>query len=284
MAFRKKKSLLDQAADYVEQVRPQVESAVASALDAVEDFYENTARPALLDAKDKAGPALADAREKARRTSPRPARRPSRWSPLAPPRPARWPPRPRRPPTPRSPQLRSERRSRRRRRAASSRSSPSSSAIAAAVGFVASKLQGSGQSDNWQSSYIPTPAPDPDPSAPADDAGAATPDEAIADAADEPRPATTPDEPARRDSRANRHRRRRRRRPGKAHRPAEDCPPRCHCRRPVASLRPAERRRRYLWQRSTSRASASRAAVLDRGVALWPAGSRRSRRRSPPTS
>src|SRR4051794_32266766 len=65
MALRKKKSLLDQASDYVDTVRPQVESAVATALDAVEDFYENTARPALVDAKDKAGPTLADARAKA---------------------------------------------------------------------------------------------------------------------------------------------------------------------------------------------------------------------------
>src|SRR4051812_25497352 len=65
MALRKKKTLLDQASDYIEQVRPQVESAVASALDAAEEFYENTAKPALADAKDKAGPALADAREKA---------------------------------------------------------------------------------------------------------------------------------------------------------------------------------------------------------------------------
>src|ERR1700712_6007474 len=65
MALRKKKSLLDQASDYIDQVRPQVESAVASALDAAEEFYENTARPALVDAREKAGPALADARDKA---------------------------------------------------------------------------------------------------------------------------------------------------------------------------------------------------------------------------
>src|SRR3978361_2134151 len=65
MALRKKKSLLDQASDYIDQVRPQVESAVASALDAAEEFYENTARPALVAAREKAAPALADAREKA---------------------------------------------------------------------------------------------------------------------------------------------------------------------------------------------------------------------------
>ncbi len=56
MAFRKKKTLLDQASDYIDQVRPQVESAVASALDAAEDFYEKTARPALLDAQGQGRP------------------------------------------------------------------------------------------------------------------------------------------------------------------------------------------------------------------------------------
>lgn len=67
MMFRKKKTLLEKASDYVDhQVRPQVESALATTLDAVEDFYENTARPALADARDKATPVLADARDKAR--------------------------------------------------------------------------------------------------------------------------------------------------------------------------------------------------------------------------
>ena len=71
-------------------------------------------------------------------------------------------------------------------------------ALAGAAGFVAKKLQGGGQSDNWQSSYVPTPAPAAGggPSAP-DDAGAAAPDEALSDAADEPQPVTTPDEPGR---------------------------------------------------------------------------------------
>ena len=32
-------------------------------------------------------------------------------------------------------------------------------ALAGAAGFIAKKLQGGGQSDNWQSSYVPTPAP-----------------------------------------------------------------------------------------------------------------------------
>jgi len=65
---------------------------------------------------------------------------------------------------------------------------------------VAKKLQGGGQSDNWQSSYTPTPTPAPTPApAPtdtADDEGGASPDEAIADQAEAPHPVTTPDEPA----------------------------------------------------------------------------------------
>ncbi|GGF37822.1 hypothetical protein GCM10011519_09220 [Marmoricola endophyticus] len=65
MPFRKKKTFLDQAADYVDSVRPHVESALEQTRDAVGDFVDHTARPALKDARDKAGPALADARDKA---------------------------------------------------------------------------------------------------------------------------------------------------------------------------------------------------------------------------
>lgn len=65
MPFRKKKTLLDQAADYVDSVRPHVESALEQTRDAVGDFVDHTARPALHDARVKAGPALADARDKA---------------------------------------------------------------------------------------------------------------------------------------------------------------------------------------------------------------------------
>ena len=61
MRLRRKKSLIEQAGDYVEQVvesvRPQVESAVSTARD--------EARHLVADAKEKAGPALADARAKA---------------------------------------------------------------------------------------------------------------------------------------------------------------------------------------------------------------------------
>ena len=67
-------------------------------------------------------------------------------------------------------------------------------AVAAVVGFAASKLRGGSQQDDWQSSYVPTPAPGPSP-ATEDPAGSA-PDEAVADATETAHPVSTPDEPA----------------------------------------------------------------------------------------
>ena len=221
MALRKKKTLLDQASDYIDQVRPQVESAVTSALDAAEDFYEKTARPALLDARDKAGPALADAREKA---APMVAEARDRASAaLAEAReqagPALAEARAKAAPIvaagaakaggaaaaakesadARVAQLRGEEP---KKKGGKLKKLALFAALAGAVGFVAKKLQGGGQADNWQSSYVPTPAPTPSTSpaasAPkhADDAGAAGVDEALSDAAEEPKPVTTPDDPA----------------------------------------------------------------------------------------
>ena len=63
---------------------------------------------------------------------------------------------------------------------------------------MAKKLQGGGQSRQLAVVLRPDAAPLPPrlPPRQADDAGAAGPDEAISDAADEPHPATTPDDPA----------------------------------------------------------------------------------------
>ena len=78
-------------------------------------------------------------------------------------------------------------------------------AVAGAAAVVAKKLQGDKASDNWQSSYTPSPPPSsrPTPATPAapqagvDDPGGASPDEAMSDAADEtPHEVTTPDDPA----------------------------------------------------------------------------------------
>jgi hypothetical protein len=206
MALRKKKTLLDQASDYIDQVRPQVESAVATALDAAEEFYEKTARPAIVDAKEKAGPALADAREKAapyvaearERAGAALAEAREQAAPLVAAGAAKASDaaaQAKEAADAKVAQLRGEE----KKKGSKLKKLAIFAALAGAVGFVAKKLQGSGQSDNWQSSYVPTPAPSPTPSSPtpvADDAGAAGPDEALSDAADEPQPVTSPDEPA----------------------------------------------------------------------------------------
>jgi hypothetical protein len=86
--------------------------------------------------------------------------------------------------------------------------------LAALGGFIYQKLRAGKETDNWQSSYTPpatttasTTAAPPAPSGgahvanapveePAEDPTGASPDEALADAAEEPHPVTTPDEPA----------------------------------------------------------------------------------------
>lgn len=210
MALRKKKSLLDQASDYIEQVRPQVESAVASALDAAEEFYEKTARPALVDAREKAGPALADARDKAapyvaearERATAALAEAREQAGPMVAAgaeRAADVAAQAKEAADARVAQLRGEEQ---KKKGGKLRKLAIFAALAGAAGFVAKKLQGGGQSANWQSSYVPTPAPAPAPAptpaaaVPADDDAGAGPDEALSDAADEPQPVTTPDDPA----------------------------------------------------------------------------------------
>jgi hypothetical protein len=203
MARKQKQSLLEQASDYIDQVRPQVESAVTSALDAAEDFYENTARPALADAREKAGPALADAKVKAgpyvaeardrataaladarEQAAPLVAAGAARAGDVA--------AQAKEAADARVAQLHGEETTK-KKKGSKLRKLAIFVALAGAAGFIAKKLQGGGQSANWQSSYVPTPAPAPSVT---DDAGAAAPDEAISDAADEPQPVTTPDEPA----------------------------------------------------------------------------------------
>jgi hypothetical protein len=203
MARKQKQSLLEQASDYIDQVRPQVESAVTSALDAAEDFYENTARPALADAREKAGPALADAKVKAgpyvaeardrataaladarEQAAPLVAAGAARAGDVA--------AQAKEAADARVARLHGEEETT-KKKGSKLRKLAIFVALAGVAGFIAKKLQGGGQSANWQSSYVPTPAPAP---ATTDDAGAAAPDEAISDAADEPQPVTTPDEPA----------------------------------------------------------------------------------------
>jgi hypothetical protein len=190
MPLRKKKTLLDQAQEYVEAVRPHVESAVTTTREAVEEFVENTARPALADARDKAGPAVADARAKA---GPKIKEARAKAAPVAADLAAR------------AQEAAAQAREAADARVATLRGEEPEkkggklkkfalfAAIAGAVGFVAKKLQGGKQSDNWQSSYVPKPAPAP---APPQDTGGSAPDEALADEAADPHAVTTPDSPA----------------------------------------------------------------------------------------
>lgn len=183
MGLRKNKSLLDQTTDsvtqYAEQVKPHLESAVATA--------KEKAGPALADAKAKAGPALADARAKAAPVvasgAALAAEKIAAGASIAAEKAAvaaqaaadkveevATPP---------------------KKKGGKLKKLLILTGLAAAIAFVARKLQGSGESDNWQSSYTPTPAPRP-----ATEEGGASPDEAIADAAEAPHPVTTPDDPA----------------------------------------------------------------------------------------
>ena len=197
MRLRKKKTLLDQASDYVDALRPQVEAAVSQARVAVEDFVEGTARPALHDAREKAGPALADARDKAsdyagearKKAAPLvatgaalAAEKAAAAKEVADAKVA---------------QLKGEPP---KKKGGKLKKVALFALIAGAVGFVARKLQGGGSSDNWQSSYVPTPAtetPAAASGATEEDPGGASPDEAIADASEGgAHAATTPEDPA----------------------------------------------------------------------------------------
>jgi hypothetical protein len=216
MGLRKNKSLVDQALEqaqeYVEAARPHVESA----LDQAREFVNDTAIPALQDAADKAGPVLVDAREKAApivadardraaaglsdaRDAAVPlvtsgaavaATKASAVRDLADAKVA---------------ELKGE-----KPRRSKLKTFVVIAAVAGAAAVVAKRLQGDKASDNWQSSYTPTPppaspatpaaAPVATPAAPqsgADDPGGASPDEALSDAAEgAPHAVTTPDDPA----------------------------------------------------------------------------------------
>ena len=167
MGLRQKKSLVDQATDYIDAARPHVEAAIESA----RDFVQDTALPALSDAKDKAAPIVAQgAALTAERAG---AARQVAEAKVA--------------------QLKGEDPP---KKGGKFKKFVLIAGLAGAVAFVAKKVQGGAATDNWQSSYTPTPAPAPAAAAPVDDAAGASPDEALSDAVEAPQPVTTPDEPA----------------------------------------------------------------------------------------
>jgi hypothetical protein len=184
MGLRKNKSLLDQATDtvsqYADQVKPQLESAVATA--------KEKAGPALADAKAKAAPVLADAKAKAGPAvatgAAIAAEKIAAGATIAAEKAAE------------AAQAAAEKvdevASPKKKKGGKLKKLLILTGIAAVAAFIVKKMQSSGESDNWQSSYTPTPAPRPA----EEDSGGASPDEAIADSAEAPHSVTTPDDPA----------------------------------------------------------------------------------------
>ena len=186
MGLRKNKSFLDQASDtvnqYVDQVKPQVESAVATAKDkagpALADARAKAA-PVLADAKAKAGPAVASgaaiAAEKiaagaaiaAEKAADAALAAADKVEEVAAPE---------------------------KKKGGKVKKLLVLTGLVALAAVVIKKVRGGGESENWQSSYTPTPAPRP--TAVPDEAAGASPDEAIADQAEAPHPVTTPEDPA----------------------------------------------------------------------------------------
>ncbi len=208
MGLRKKKSLIDQASDYVDSMKPQIESAVstakAKAVPLLNDARDK-AGPVLADARDKAGPALADARAKAAPIiaggAAYAADKAAIGAAIASEKAAI------------GRDLAAEKAAVGRELAAAKvaqlqgkpvkkkggklRKVLLFGGLAAAAGVIAKKLQGDKASDNWQSSYVPSPPPAPAPVRDVSDDGAgSSPDEAVSDAVDQPHPVTTPDDPA----------------------------------------------------------------------------------------
>jgi cell division septum initiation protein DivIVA len=205
MGLRKKKSLIDQASEtvtqYVDHVKPQLESAVASAREkagpAIADARTKAA-PVIADARAKAAPVIADARAKAAPViasgAALAAEKVAAGASLAAERAAEV--------AEAAADRATEAAAPTEKKGGRTKKLLLLSGLAAIAAFVAKKLRGSGQSDNWQSSYTPSPAPTPTATPPVgaaetpDDVGGSSPDEAIADQAESPHPITTPDDPA----------------------------------------------------------------------------------------
>ena len=193
MRIRRNKTILEQAADYVEAA---VDSAVEKAGPILADAKEK-AGTAIADAREQAGPVLVDARDKAApliaQSAALAAEKAAQGKEVA---------------TAKAAEITGKPKKKHRLRKLLL-----ITGIAAALGIVAKKLTAKGDQDNWQSSYTPTPPPrdadrtdTPIADAAAANAAAATtegadeggaaPGEALADAAEESHDVTTPDAPA----------------------------------------------------------------------------------------
>jgi hypothetical protein len=193
MRIRRNKTILEQAADYVEAA---VDSAVEMAGPILADAKEK-AGTAIADVREQAGPALVDARDKAApliaQSAALAAEKAAQGKEVA---------------TAKAAEITGKPKKKHRLR-----KFLLITGIAAALGFAAKKLTAKGDQDNWQSSYTPTPPPrDADrtdtpiadaaaanaaaASTEGADEGGAGPDEALADAVEESHDVTTPDAPA----------------------------------------------------------------------------------------
>jgi hypothetical protein len=225
MHIRRKKTILEQAADYVEaaveKAGPILADAKELALDKAETVLaevRDQAGPRLAEAKDKAaakaGPALADARERATplivQGAAIAAEKASQAADVAAEKAAHG----KELTAAKAAELARPRKQKKHRL----RRLLILTGLAAVVGFAVKKLQSGGDKQNWQSTYTPTPPPAPRSETPIADAAAAAqaagatsategatepadeggagPDEALADAEDESHRVTTPDEPA----------------------------------------------------------------------------------------
>jgi hypothetical protein len=203
MATPREKSFISQAAELAESVLPTIESAVTAA--------KEVAIPLLNDAREAAAPLLADgkalAAEKAAATKGLAAATAAKAA---------------------AAMEDVEPDEARKGRFGWLKKLLLIGGLAAVGAVVFRKLRSDSTSDNWQSSYVPTPAPvaaeeqevEPEPElteeltdqaeadepeahateepeqTEADDASGASPDEAASDALEEPHPVSTPDEPA----------------------------------------------------------------------------------------
>jgi hypothetical protein len=190
MGIRRNKTILEQAADYVDTI---VEAASEKAGPAIAEALDK-AGPVWAEAKDKAGPALADAKDRATPLLAAgvaaAAAQASNVADFA---------------NEKAADLKGEPEKKHRLRKLLI-----ITGVGALMVFIAKKLRSGGDQDNWQSSYTPPPPPtarasdtpiydaasasSDEPTA--DDEGGAAPDEALADAAEQAHPVTTPDEPA----------------------------------------------------------------------------------------
>jgi hypothetical protein len=188
MGLRKNKSILDQAGDtvseYVEQVKPQLEAAVATAREKAGPALADArgkAAPYISDARDKAGPAIATGAAVAAEKIAAGAAAAAEFAADA----------------AESAADKVSEVAEPKKKGGKLKKLLILTGIAAAAAFVVSRLRGGQESQNWQSSYSPTPAPTPA-SVPRteDDEAGASPGEALADQAEAPHAVTTPDDPA----------------------------------------------------------------------------------------